>query len=292
MTIGFIGAGKVGFSLGRYFMERDVHVSGYYSRNLDSSKEAARFTKTKYYERLEDLVRESDTLFLTVPDGDINKVYSMVSQLDIRGKCLVHCSGALSSDVFGDISKKGARGCSIHPICAVSDKLTAYQNLSKAYFTIEGKDVEDMRALLCACGNQVEEIHASQKVRYHAASVYASNLVVGLYDIATSLLQECGLSEAFSQKALQALFVGNAQNVADKGAVCALTGPVERADAVTVSKHLEVLQGETREIYRLLSKQILQVAKTKNEEREYQQLSMILEEKEGIEYEKHSDYFS
>ncbi len=292
MKIGFIGAGKVGFSMGRYFMERDVHVSGYYSRNLNSSKEAAIFTKTRYYERLEDLVRESDTLFLTVPDGDIDKVYSKVSQLDIRGKCLVHCSGALSSDVFFDVSKKGARGCSIHPICAVSDKLTAYQNLSKAYFTIEGTDVEDMRALLCACGNPVEEIHARQKVRYHAASVYASNLVVGLYDIATSLLQECGLSEVFSQKALQALFVGNAQNVADKGAVCALTGPVERADAVTVSKHLEVLQGETREIYRLLSKQILQVARTKNEEKEYQQLSMILEEKEGIGYEKHSDYFS
>ena len=51
MKIGFIGAGKVGFSLGRYFMERNVCVSGYYSRNLNSSKEAAAFTKTKYYEK-------------------------------------------------------------------------------------------------------------------------------------------------------------------------------------------------------------------------------------------------
>ncbi|MGN1313669.1 MAG: hypothetical protein ACI4VG_01490 [Lachnospiraceae bacterium] len=33
MRIGFIGAGKVGFSLGRYFGENDVCVSGYYSRN-------------------------------------------------------------------------------------------------------------------------------------------------------------------------------------------------------------------------------------------------------------------
>ncbi len=292
MKIGFIGAGKVGFSMGRYFMERDVHVSGYYSRNLNSSKEAAIFTKTRYYERLEDLVRESDTLFLTVPDGDIDKVYSKVSQLDIRGKCLVHCSGALSSDVFSDVSKKGARGCSIHPICAVSDKLTAYQNLSKAYFTIEGKDVEDVVALIAGCGNRVELISAGQKVKYHAASVYASNLVVGLYDIATELLQECGLSEAFSKEALLPLFMGNAMNVANKGAVEALTGPVERADKGTVKKHLEVLQGERREIYRLLSRQLLQVAQKKNADREYLEVDMILEDEKGIGNEKHSYYIS
>lgn len=291
MRIGFIGAGKVGFSMGRYFMERDVHVSGYYSRNLNSSKEAAIFTKTRYYERLEDLVKESDTLFLTVPDGDIEKVYSKVSRLDIRGKCLVHCSGALSSDVFFDVSKKGARGCSIHPICAVSDKLTAYQNLSNTYFTIEGKDVEDMRELLRACGNPVEVICASQKAKYHAAAVFASNLVVGLYDIATGLLEECGLSSDFSKHALQSLFVGNAKSVAVKGAVGALTGPVEREDASTVKKHLGVLEEEKKEIYRLLSRQILRVAKEKNPNREYCSLDMMLERK-GLEDEKHSNHIS
>lgn len=288
MRIGFIGAGKVGFSMGRYFMERDVHVSGYYSRNLNSSKEAAIFTKTRYYERLEDLVRESDTLFLTVPDRDIDKVYSKVSQLDIDGKCLVHCSGALTSDVFFDVSKKGARGCSIHPICAVSDKLTAYQNLSKAYFTIEGTDVEDMRELIAGCGNQVELISAKQKVKYHAASVYASNLVIGLYDIATDLLQECGLSKDFSKEALLPLFTGNAVNVANKGAVQALTGPVERGDASTVTKHLEVLEGEKREIYVLLSRRLLHVASMKNPNREYDDVNMVLEDEKGIGNEKHS----
>ena len=144
MKIGFIGAGKVGFSLGRYFMERNVCVSGYYSRNLDSSKEAAIFTKTKYYEKLEELIRESDTLFLTVPDGCIHEVYSKIIQSDVEGKCIVHCSGAISSMSFSGISQKGARCCSVHPICAVSNKLTGCQELSKAYFTIEGQETDDL----------------------------------------------------------------------------------------------------------------------------------------------------
>ena len=37
MKIGFIGAGKVGFSLGKYLMENSTTVSGYYSKNENSS---------------------------------------------------------------------------------------------------------------------------------------------------------------------------------------------------------------------------------------------------------------
>lgn len=277
MRIGFIGAGKVGFSLGRYFTEHKVCVSGYYSRNLNSSKEAAAFTKTKYYEQLEEIIEESDTLFLTVPDGSIREVYSEIIQSDIEGKCLVHCSGAMSSMIFSGIGQKGARGCSVHPICAVSDKLTGYQDLSKAYFTIEGKDVADVEELIRSCGNVVEAISAEDKVKYHAAAVCASNLVAGLYDLAAGLLKDCGLSESFAGHALQPLFMGNAENVVSVGAVRALTGPVERADITTVEKHLVALEGEEREIYRLLSRHLVDVAKQKNPDRDYCKLSMLLE---------------
>ena len=37
MKIGFIGAGKTGFTLGKYFSERKVKISGYYSLNPDSA---------------------------------------------------------------------------------------------------------------------------------------------------------------------------------------------------------------------------------------------------------------
>ena len=277
MKIGIIGAGKVGFSLGKYFTERDVHVSGYYSRNLESSREAAAFTKTKYYNSLKELIKESDTLFLTVPDGSIRKVYSEIIQSDIEGKCLVHCSGALSSMVFSGISQKGARGCSIHPICAVSDKLTGYRDLSKAYFTIEGEHAADFVELFRSLGNPVEEISAEQKVKYHAAAVFASNLETALYDIAASLLKDCGLNKEFADKALQPLFLGNAENIAKQGVVEALTGPVERADTETVEKHLATLQGEEREIYRLLSRHLTKVAEAKNSDRDYTGICMLLE---------------
>lgn len=279
MTIGFIGAGKVGFSMGKYFTEHDICVSGYYSRNPESSKEAAAFTKTKYYQKLEDIIKESDTLFLTVPDGSINKVYSEIIQWDIEGKALVHCSGALSSSVFSGISLKGAYGYSIHPICAVSDKLTGSQDLSKAYFTIEGdeKYLSVFLDLFHGLGNPMEVIASEEKVKYHGAAVFASNLVAGLYETASWMLRDCGLSEAFSDQALLPLFLGNAENIGAQGVTRALTGPVERADAGTVEKHLQVLTGEEREIYRLLSQQLVKIAERKNPDRDYDDLKHILQ---------------
>lgn len=285
MRVGFVGAGKVGFTLGRYFTERNVCVSGYYSRSLKSSKEAAAFTKTKYYEKIEELIKESDTLFLTVPDGSIREVCSELTKADIEGKIICHCSGAMSSMVFSGIRQKGAYGYSVHPICAVGDKLTGYRDFSKVYLTIEGDEayLTQLQELFLSLGNQAEVISAEKKIRYHAAAVFASNLMVGLYDSAVELFTSCGLSSAFSEAALRSLFYGNAEKIAEHGAVAALSGPVERGDAETVEKHLEELEGDKRKIYLLLSKQLIGLAQRKNPKRDYTGIQMALEEAEQTE---------
>ena len=62
MKIGFIGAGKVGFSLGKYLQnncsQNDVEIVGYFSKSLKSAKSAADFTSTKLYINLENILYE------------------------------------------------------------------------------------------------------------------------------------------------------------------------------------------------------------------------------------------
>lgn len=279
MKIGFIGAGKVGFSLGKHLSTHGTCVQGYYSRNVNSSKEAAEFTKSKFYTNLDEIVKASDTLFLTVPDNALAGVYSEIIRWDISGKCLVHCSGAMSSEVFFDIESRGANGCSVHPICAVNDRYTGYLNLSDAYFTVESKNENTASLfvdLLRTCGNNAGIITPENKVKYHAAAVFTSNLVTGLYDVAAELFDECGLDEGFSGKALGELLVGNAKNIASRGVDDALTGPVERGDTETVKKHIDALNGEMKSIYLLLSRRLLKIAERKNPDRNYENLKRIL----------------
>ena len=57
MRAGFIGAGKVGFSLGKYLKENGVEITGYFSKSPESAKSAADFTNTKLYKSIEYILR-------------------------------------------------------------------------------------------------------------------------------------------------------------------------------------------------------------------------------------------
>ena len=46
------------------------------------------FTNTKLYKSIENILSDSDTLFITVPDGQISKVWDYMKNLDIKIKYL------------------------------------------------------------------------------------------------------------------------------------------------------------------------------------------------------------
>lgn len=282
MRIGFAGAGKVGFTLGKYMTEHNVYVSGYYSKSVQSAKEASVFTKTRYFRTLHELAAASDAIFLTVPDRAIEEVWNELKQYSIQGKCICHCSGAMDCAVFSGIGQTGASGCSIHPLYAVNSRLQSYQGISEAYFTIEGAKeyVAFWKEFFERLGNPVKVIGTEKKVLYHSAAVFASNFVAGLFETAVSLLLECGFDREGAQCALRGLFLNNCRHVADEGAQTALTGPIERADTKTVEKHLDALWGNEREIYIRLSKALVMIAEQKHPDRNYSELEQLLLEAE------------
>mgnify|MGYP002610984697 CR=1 FL=1 len=289
MRAGFIGAGKVGFSLGKYLKENGVEITGYFSKSPESAKSAADFTNTKLYKSIEDILSDSDTLFITVPDGQISKVWDYMKNLDIKNKNICHCSGSIPSTVFFDAENRGAYRYSIHPLYAISSKATSYLDLGKACFTIEGSDAHlaELKALFSEMGNTVVAISPDSKALYHAAAVMVSNQIVALADMGTALLVKCGFSEAAAAEALSPLLLGNAQSVAEKGAVNALTGPIERGDAQTVSKHLQEIRKFAAEstvgqdiltAYTALSKQLIRIAQQKHPQKDYKHLEKELEQ--------------
>lgn len=268
MKIGFIGAGKVGTSLGRYITERkisDVCVSGYYSQCLQSAEYASRCTNSACFTHLNVVVEASDILFLTVPDGKLASVWEMVRQLNVRNRIFCHCSGAFSSDVFYKRADCSHYGYSIHPLFPFCSKDTPLEAMEKIHFTVEGDEnyLPFWRELLQSLGNQVKIISVEDKVKYHGAAVFSSNLVLATLKVACDLMEECGFSNEEAQNALRPIVTHNITNFSQVGLSKALTGPVERGDEETVAKHLGCLTGEQREIYRLLSVQLVPMAQEK-----------------------------
>lgn len=279
MTIGWIGAGKVGFSLGKYLSGHGVKMSGYYSRDPESAREAAEFTGTGFYGSMEELVSDSDVIFITVPDDAIGQVWEQLKQMQMTDKIICHCSGVLSSEIFSDKHAHKVYGYSIHPLLAVYDKLHSYQEFSGALFTIEGdeKHRQELAQLIEGCGNPVIFIRPQDKVRYHAAAVLASNLVLGLAKTAMEELTACGFTEEAAKAALAPFMQANISHLKEQSLEQSLTGPVERGDVTTIRRHMEVLSGENREIYRLLSKKALAVAEKKNYGRDYTRIERQLD---------------
>lgn len=281
MNIGIIGAGKVGVSVGRYLKDNNIQISGFYDIDSDNAAFAAQFTQTDCFSDLEELVKLSDTLFITTPDNVIGSVWDCIrnKNMSVQNKIVCHFSGALSSDVFTDSQSTGAGVCSIHPMLAFSDKLTSYRIPANTFFAIEGDEtaVSALKSLFESLGNTVCRIDKSKKSLYHTAASVLSNELVALLDLGYSLLEQCGFSRDDAVGATKNLVSGNVKSVLEIGCVNALTGPVERNDLQTVKKHVESLQGEDRQIYILLAKRLVKLAKAKNEDRYYLKLTKLLD---------------
>ena len=279
MKIGFAGAGKVGFTLGKYFESKGHTVAGYYDKNISFAKDAGEFTHSDYFQDINVLLGCCDTLFLTVPDRIIKKVYNLLDKKAIKGKLICHCSGVMSAgEAFPDAECLGAYICSVHPLLAVSSKYNSYREIAGGFFAIEGSDtgVEKISELLKNCNNNFQIISAENKYKYHCASAVASNLAVGLMDMSLSMLEDCGFTRENALKALAPIMTNNISHISKSDVIESLTGPVERCDTDTVRKHIDVLKGEDRELYILLSQRILKIAKNKNPCRDYSEITELL----------------
>lgn len=278
MKVGFIGAGKVGFSLGRYFADNGIELSGYYSRTADSARKAAEFTGSEFYSQPDGLISASDAVFLTVPDGAIKETYLSLTKYKLTGKQLCHCSGAMSAtEAFPDISAYGALASSIHPLFPVSSKEESYKELGNAFFCIEGDCADEWSGILSRMGNSVRIITSDIKSRYHAACSVASNLVCGLMEESVQMLEQCGFTADEALAALEPLAMSNIRRIFAVGPTAALTGPIERNDVSTVKKHIACIDDKTgSELYKAVSRKLADMAQERHKESDYTEMKSIL----------------
>ena len=288
--VGFVGSGKVGTALGELFRSCGIVVSGYSSLLAEDAQAAAEKTASDAYADAAEVVEASDVIFFTVPDGEISNAWkSLVASYGaaacdaLFGKIVCHCSGALPAAVFADAAEYGAKAASVHPLFAISGGGSAQAKIGTALFTLEGDEsaLASVSALLDACGVCHRKIASSDKPLYHAAAVCASNLAVGLFASAQTMLERCGFGADEARGALRALFVGNCESIAERGPIDALTGPIERNDAETIVGHLMAFREDPtllkeRDAYTALSRVVVEVAAAKHPERDYSHIAEIL----------------
>jgi len=254
-------------NLGRYFTHKGIKLSGFYGQNINTTIEATNITKSKFYDNIQDIIKESDILFITTPDDIISIIDRELSKFDLTNKSVCHTSGSIKSNVLYNAKDSGALIYSIHPMFAFSNKNTNLKELENIYFSIESDVLKESSSienntvinLIKNLGNKFFIRSKETSSIYHLANVFVSNLTLSLLDIGTSYLKKLGLTENEALSAIKPLVEGNIESIFEKGFVNSLTGPVSRADVTTIQNHLSVLEKEDKEIYNILSLNLLKL---------------------------------
>jgi len=199
-------------------------------------------------------------VFLAVPDAVVGDVAARFAATDpAPAVSFVHLSGALTLDVLAPL--RGHPLGSFHPLQSFPfpREPDAFRGITIAVDASTPTLLRTLRRLARDLGARPRKVAAEERVLYHAAAVYASNLVLATFSEAVRQLTRIGWSEEDATRALLPLLGGVVANIRRKGVSRSLTGPIRRGDADTVRRHVEAL--DRPDLYRILGSIALEIAR-------------------------------
>lgn len=265
--IAIIGAGKVGTAFGHALSRKKHQIKAIVCNRLYSAKESRQIIgQGEIFDDNSLAARQGQWIILSVPDDEIKKVAEELatSEVEWEGRFVFHCSGLLPTDALKSLEKKGALTASIHPIQSFPQKRPALGAFKGIYFGLEGR--ENALDLAKRIVRQLEGhyiiLEGEDKPLYHAACSIASNFLITLLSMASSLLEQTGLKKEMASQILFPLVQGTLQNVKEFDMDSALTGPIIRGDEKSIHKHLLALRKlpAQKELYMELALHTLHIA--------------------------------
>jgi len=260
-SIAIVGAGRVGRALGQRLRETGWRITVVAARSESSARKGARFIGGgRPAAGIPATLAAASTILLTVPDDAIPRVASELARNareELRGKVVLHTSGALDASVLEPLRLCGAAVGSVHPLQSFNG--VSVPPLEGKVFAIEGDElaVRTARKLARSLGGVPVGISAAKKPLYHAAGAFAAGLSLTLEEAGVRMLMTAGLKRREAQRALLSLTRQVLEHYEKLGPQKAWTGPLARGDYGVVAIHekaLREVQSEFLEAYRAVNR--------------------------------------
>lgn len=200
---------------------------------------------------LSDIDPTVDFCIVSVKDDVVRKVAEALPVID---GIVCHTSGSAPMEALEPHGRAGV----FYPLQTFSKD--AEVNVAEAPFFIEATDdatLSRLMELAQSISRKVTKADSRQRAILHLAAVFACNFANHLWAISAEILGEHGIELDVMRPLLQATL--------DKAMAMppaqAQTGPAARRDEAIMQKHLSMLAPEYAEIYKLLSKSIINYSK-------------------------------
>lgn len=241
--LGFIGAGRAAGVLATGLLQAGHTVSAVASRSQASADALAkRLPGCVPYRDAQMVADACDLVFITTPDDAIETVARAVRWR--AGTAVVHCSGAMSTDVLSAAKECGAAIGSLHPMQTFPAASTSAACLVGVAFAVEAEPPlrEELKAMARSLGGWPVEIDPQDRALYHLSGFLACGAIVTLLGQASELWESMGHSRKLGLEVLLPILKSTVESLESQGIPGALTGPISRGDVGTVRKHLDALE--------------------------------------------------
>ena len=260
LSVGIVGAGKVGASLGAALQRAGHTVVGASGVSEASRTRIEVLLPTVPCLEIDEVVARSEMVFLTVPDDVLPDLAAGLATVGAwrQGQIVIHCSGRHGLAALDGASAAGIIPLAIHPAMTFTGTSLDLDRMVGATFAVSAPTafLPIAQALVVEVGGEPIVLDDAARPLYHAALVHGANHVVTLVTQAAALLAAAGIEEP--GRVLGPLVHASIDGaLADApGAVTTLTGPVVRGDARTVAAHVAALahRPEALHAYRAMAR--------------------------------------
>ncbi|WP_223881265.1 Rossmann-like and DUF2520 domain-containing protein [Nesterenkonia ebinurensis] len=242
LGVGVISAGKVGAVLGAALRGAGHQVVGVHAVSAESQDRAEHLLPGVPVLEIPEILRRAELVLLAVPDDALAELVAGAAEAGHfqPGQLVMHTSGRYGTSVLAPAEQVGAIGLAVHPAMTFTGMSLDLQRLGACAFavTAEHEVLPVAQALAVEMGGEPVVVAEEHRGAYHAALSHAANHLNILAAQSAEVLEQLGVADP--ARVLGPLMQASLDNALASG-VGALTGPVARGDAGTVSKHLQTL---------------------------------------------------
>ena len=249
LTVGIVGAGRVGAVLGAALARAGHRVTGVSAVSGASRARAESLLPGVPVRPVPQVVEAAELIVLAVPDDVLGDLVAGLAATDAwqAGQIVMHTSGRHGVAVLAPALPFHVLPLALHPAMTFTGTAMDLDRLADCAFGVTAP--EELRpmaeALVLDIGGDPVWVTEGARPTYHAALAHGANHLTTLIAEALDILRAAGVDHPRTVLGpLVQAALDNALRLGD----AALTGPVARGDVGTVTEHLRRLDPLSPEI--------------------------------------------
>lgn len=249
MRVVMLGSGNTGTVLSELITKAGHQIVQVVSRNEENAKKLAANYSASTMPLDASNFEKADIYIFALHDVALDHLEKIPA---LKGKFIVHTAGAVSMNVFKDIT-------SIYGVLYPLQSLSKFTETAPDIpFLVDGNTRDTLHRVLgfakTLSGN-VTEANDSERLNYHVAAVFVNNFTNHLYTLAELFCKK----ERIDFKNLYPLIDETTRRMKTNSPYLTQTGPAIRDDIFTLNRHLQALASkpDLKYIYLKLTESII-----------------------------------